>query len=63
MFAVSWGDAARSAIGCKIASRHPGEAAGSTETGAYMLNGATSYGGLMAKNRNAAATYFIPLGE
>ena len=34
--------------------------AGSTETGAYTLNGATSNSALMAVTRNAGATYFIP---
>ena len=38
----------------------PGEVAGSTETGAYTLNGANTNAALLAITRNAGATYFIP---
>ena len=61
VFYVTWGDAARF---CNwLQNGQPtnlGEAAGSTETGAYTLNGATSQSALMAVTRNAGATYFIP---
>src|SRR5262249_31863530 len=36
------------------------EGPGTTETGAYSLNGALSSGSLMAVTRNAGATWFIP---
>ena len=52
---VSWGDAARFANWL-----HNGQGSGSTETGAYTLNGATDQTGLMAVTRNADAKYWIP---
>jgi formylglycine-generating enzyme required for sulfatase activity len=58
---VSWGDAARFANWLQNGQpTNLGEAAGSTETGAYTLGGATTNSQLMAVNRNANATYFIP---
>jgi formylglycine-generating enzyme required for sulfatase activity len=65
VFEVSWGDAARF---CNwLQNNQPaypagtaGEVAGSTETGAYTLNGATNTSALMAITRNAGATDFIP---
>ncbi len=61
IFDVTWGDAARFANWLQNGQpTNLGEAAGSTETGAYTLNGATSNSDLMAINRNAGATYFIP---
>ena len=61
VFDVTWGDAARFANWLQNGQpTNLGEAAGSTETGAYMLNGATSESALMAIGRNAGATYFIP---
>ena len=58
MFNVSWGDAARFANW--MGNGEPtnlGEAVGSTETGAYTLNGdTTSY----LETRNAGATYALP---
>ena len=61
VFAVTWGDAARF---CNwLQNGQPtdsGEAANSTEKGAYTLNGATSYSQLMAVSRNGGASYFIP---
>src|SRR4051812_9023198 len=57
---VSWGDAARFANwlhnGQPIAAQGPG----TTETGAYTLNGATTAIALMSVTRNAGATWFIP---
>jgi formylglycine-generating enzyme required for sulfatase activity len=61
VFDVTWGDAARFANWLQNGQpTNLGEAAGSTEAGAYMLNGATSESALMAIGRNAGATYFIP---
>jgi formylglycine-generating enzyme required for sulfatase activity len=65
IFNVTWGDAARF---CNWLQNDqpvypvgtPGEVAGSTETGAYMLNGAVSNAALLAITRNPGATYFIP---
>jgi formylglycine-generating enzyme required for sulfatase activity len=52
---VSWGDAARFTNWL-----HNGQGGGSTEEGAYYLNGATSDAELMAVTRNADARYWIP---
>ena len=65
VFDVTWGDAARFCNWLQngqpsFLQGNPGEIVGSTETGAYTLNGATSNSGLMAVTRNAGATYFIP---
>jgi formylglycine-generating enzyme required for sulfatase activity len=61
VFDVSWGDAARFANWLQNGQpANLGEAAGSTETGAYSLGGATSQHALMAIGRNAGATDFIP---
>jgi autotransporter-associated beta strand protein len=58
---VSWGDAARF---CNwLQDGQPsglGEVAGTTETGAYTLNGGTSDAAFSTVTRNANATYFIP---
>jgi formylglycine-generating enzyme len=62
---VSWSDAARFANW--LQNGQPtfpigtsGEVAGSTETGAYTLNGATSDANLMAVSRNLGATWWVP---
>jgi formylglycine-generating enzyme len=65
IFDVSWGDAARFCNWLHngqptFAAGTPGEVAGSTESGAYTLNGTTSDAGLAAVTRNAGAQYFIP---
>ena len=61
VFDATWGDAARFANWLQNGQpTNLGEVAGSTETGAYTLNGATSDSALMAISRNAGATYFIP---
>ncbi len=52
---VSWGDAARY---CNWL--HNGQGIGSTEDGAYYLNGATGLGPLMSVTRKADAIYWIP---
>jgi formylglycine-generating enzyme required for sulfatase activity len=60
VFDVSWGDAARFCNWLQNGQLSGPEGNGTTETGAYTLNGATSIAALMAVNRNAGATYFIP---
>ena len=60
-FDISWGDAARFCNWLQNGQPTGGtEGTGTTETGAYTLNGATSNGALMAVTRNAGATYFLP---
>ena len=61
VFDVSWGDAARFSNWLQNGQPTSGvENAGTTENGAYTLNGAISNSALMAVTRNAGATYFIP---
>jgi formylglycine-generating enzyme required for sulfatase activity len=61
VFSETWGDAARFCNWLQNGQPTSGtEGAGTTETGAYTLNGATSDSLLMAVTRNAGATYFIP---
>ena len=61
VFDVSWGDAARFCNWLKNGQpSNLGEAAGSTETGSYTLDGATTDSQLMTVTRNTGATYFIP---
>ncbi len=66
IFGVSWGDAARFCNWLDNGQPTSGtEATGTTETGAYALNGAISYAALMAvpspsHSGPGAATYFIP---
>jgi formylglycine-generating enzyme len=57
---VSWGDAARFANWLHNGQPTGGEVAGTTETGAYTLNGATSSAALMTVVRNPGALWFIP---
>jgi formylglycine-generating enzyme required for sulfatase activity len=57
---VSWGDTARFANWLHNGQPVGAEGTGTTETGAYTLNGATSPSALMAVTRNAGATWFIP---
>ena len=60
-FDISWGDAARFCNWLQNGQPTSGtEAAGTTETGAYTLNGGTSAAALTAVTRNAGATYFLP---
>jgi formylglycine-generating enzyme required for sulfatase activity len=63
IFGASWGDAARFCNWLQnkqptYPAGTPGEVTGSTETGAYTLDGDTT--NLMTESRNAGATYFIP---
>jgi formylglycine-generating enzyme required for sulfatase activity len=57
---VSWGDAARFSNWLTNGQPTGPEGAGTTETGSYTLNGATSNAALMAVTRNANANYVIP---
>ena len=57
---VSWGDAARFANWLQNGQPTGAEGAGTTETGAYTLNGAVTDAALNAVTRNAGATVFIP---
>ncbi len=57
---ISWGDAARFCNWLQNGQPTGPEGNGTTETGAYTLNGARSNAALMAVTRNAGATYFVP---
>ena len=57
---VSWGDAARFVNWLTNGQPTGSQGAGTTETGSYTLNGATSDAALMAVTRNANAQYVIP---
>jgi len=59
-FAVTWGDAARFCNWLQNNQPTGAEGPGTTETGAYTLNGATTNAALMAITRNAGAVDFIP---
>ena len=60
VFAVSWGDAARFCNWLQNGQPTGAEGNGTTETGAYTLDGATSDAALMSVTRNAGAKYVIP---
>jgi formylglycine-generating enzyme required for sulfatase activity len=57
---VSWGDAARFSNWLNNGQPTGAEGPGTTETGAYTLDGAISDAALNAISRNAGATWFIP---
>jgi formylglycine-generating enzyme len=57
---LSWGSAARFANWLQNGQPTGAEGPGTTETGAYALNGATSTAALVAVTRNSGATWFIP---
>jgi formylglycine-generating enzyme len=57
---VSWAGAARFANWLENGQPTGGEGPGTTETGAYTLNGAITDSALNAVTRNAGATVFIP---
>ena len=57
---VSWGDAARFANWLNNGQPAGTEGPGTTETGAYTLNGAVTDAALIAVTRNAGAKWFIP---
>jgi formylglycine-generating enzyme len=65
IFSVSWASAARFVNWLQngqpsFPAGTPGEIAGSTETGAYSLNGANDNDSLAMVTRNPDATYFLP---
>jgi formylglycine-generating enzyme required for sulfatase activity len=60
IFDVTWGDAARFCNWLQNNQPTGAEGPGTTETGAYTLNGATTNAALMAITRNAGAVDFIP---
>lgn len=57
---VSWGDAARFANWMSNGQPTGAEGTGTTETGSYTLNGATTYDKLNILTRNPDATWVIP---
>ncbi len=57
---VNWGDAARFSNWLHNGQPTGAQDAGTTEDGAYTLNGAVASAALNAVTRNAAATWFIP---
>jgi formylglycine-generating enzyme len=57
---VSWGDAARFCNWVENGQPTGPQGLGTTETGAYTLNGATTATSLMAIKRSTGAHYFIP---
>ncbi len=60
IFDVTWGDAARFCNWLQNGQPSAPEGNGTTETGAYTLNGGTSNAALMAVTRNPGAIDFIP---
>ena len=60
IFYVTWGDAVRLCNWLQNGQPARPEGDGTTETGAYTLNGAVTTSALMAVTRNAGATYFLP---
>jgi formylglycine-generating enzyme len=60
VFDVSWGNAARFCNWLQNGQPTGAEGTGTTESGAYTLNGTTSITDPIAVTRNAGATYFIP---
>ena len=57
---TNWGDAARFANWLQNGQPQKAEGPGTTETGAYTLNGALTADALTLVTRNAGATIFIP---
>lgn len=57
---VNWGDAARFTNWLHNGQPTGAQGSGTTETGAYALNGTMDDTGLMARNRKTAAKYWIP---
>jgi len=60
LFDVGWGDAARFCNWLQNGQPTGTQGTGTTETGAYTLNGAVTSAALMAISRNVGAMYFIP---
>jgi formylglycine-generating enzyme required for sulfatase activity len=57
---INWGDAARFSHWLQNGQPAGAEGPGTTETGAYTLNGAVTNAALLSVSRNANAEYFIP---
>ncbi len=60
LYCETWGDAARFCNWLQKGQPTGPEGNGTTETGAYTLNGATSNAALMAVTRNSGAQFYIP---
>ncbi len=60
LFGVTWGSAARFCNWLQNGQPTGSQGPGTTETGAYTLNGAITNADLMAVTRNTGATYVIP---
>lgn len=60
IYCVTWGDAARFCNWLQNGQPTGDEGPGTTETGAYTLNGAVTNDSLLAVTRNAGAKYFLP---
>ena len=65
IFDVTWADAARFVNWLQNGQPHfqpgtPGEVSGSTETGAYSLNGINDDNSLLQVKRNPGTAYFLP---
>jgi formylglycine-generating enzyme len=60
IFDVTWGDAARFCNWLQNGQPTGDQGPGTTETGAYTLNGATTTSALMAVARNPDAKYVVP---
>lgn len=60
VFAVTWGDAARFCNWLHNGQPVGLQGAGTTETGAYTLNGAVTSADLLTISRNDGARYFLP---
>jgi formylglycine-generating enzyme required for sulfatase activity len=60
VYYVTWADAARFCNWLQNGQPTGAEGNGTTETGTYTLNGATSDSAFSAVTRNAGATYFLP---
>jgi formylglycine-generating enzyme len=60
IYCVTWGDAARFCNWLQNGQPTGTQGSGTTETGAYTLNGAVTNEALLAVKRNAGAKYFLP---
>jgi formylglycine-generating enzyme len=60
IYGITWGDAARFCNWLQHGQPTGDQGPGTTETGAYTLNGATTHSALMTITRNAGATYVVP---
>ena len=60
---VTWGDAARFCNWLENGQPSGAEGPGTTETGSYTLNGATSQAALLAVTRNPGAVYVLPTAD